>query len=155
MEKSLDRLAGFKPAGKLKSIPFPTLHTIMALNRGSGLPEFVHSFGESPSVDSAIVSGFISAIATFTSEMMGDKGLLRSITHEGFVLMMEYTDSRIIALVASEETFETRYRLHEFAAQFDSAYPPSDEEGVDASLYAGAENLVVKLFSFTEQEKKT
>ncbi len=148
MVKSLDRVAGFKPAGQLKSIPFPTLHTLLALSRRSGLPEFVHSFGDSPRVDSSIISGFISAIASFTNEFMGDKGLLRSINHEGFVLMMEYTASRIITLVASEETFEIRYRLHEFADQFDMKYPPDEDEVIETSKYDGAEEIVENLFAF-------
>ncbi|MGY5875718.1 MAG: tetratricopeptide repeat protein, partial [Candidatus Thorarchaeota archaeon] len=76
IEKSIDRLAGFKPAGKLRSVPFPTLHTLLALDRRSGLPQYVHPFGDEMGVDSSIISGFIAAIASFTNEFMGDRGLL-------------------------------------------------------------------------------
>ena len=152
MEKSLDRVSGFKPAGQLRSIPFPTLYTIIALNRRSGLTEYVHSFEDSPRVDSSIISGFISAIASFTNEFMGERGLLRSINHEGFVLMMEYTKTRIVTLVASEETFDTRYRLHEFAKVFDSDYPPDDLDGIETSRYSGANELVERIFNIKLDE---
>jgi hypothetical protein len=80
-------------------------------------------------VDSSIVGGFISAIAAFSTEFMGDQGLLRSINHEGFTLMMEHTKSRIIALVAGKETFDIRYLLRDFAQQFDIMYPDTLAHG--------------------------
>ncbi|MGY5874423.1 MAG: hypothetical protein RTU30_01645, partial [Candidatus Thorarchaeota archaeon] len=87
------------------------------------------------------------------NEFMGDRGLLRSINHEGFVLMMEYTSNRIVTLVASEETFDTRYRLHDFAERFDIMFPQTDEgDGIETAHYDGAETLVKDIFTFTPDE---
>jgi tetratricopeptide (TPR) repeat protein len=128
-DKAIDRVSSFKTNAKIREVPRPQLSALIALNRSSGLPDFVHYFDSSLQVDSSIVSGFITAIAAFSTEFMGDKGLLRSINHEGFTLMMEHTKNRIIALVASKETFDIRYLLRDFAQQFDIIYPDTLTEG--------------------------
>lgn len=128
-DKAIDRVSSFKTTAKIREVPRPSLSALIALNRSSGLPDFVHYFDTQLQVDSSIVSGFITAIAAFSTEFMGDKGLLRSINHEGFTLMMEHTQSRIIALVASKETFDIRYLLRDFAKQFDIIYPDTLADG--------------------------
>lgn len=146
--ESLDRLSAFKPLGQMKEVPRPQLHVLLALRRDSGLPEFLYQFGSQIDMDSTIMSGFISAISSFSNSLMGNIGLLRSINHEGFVLMMEYTASRIVTLIANEESFDVRYRLHSFAERFESQYPPVEgRDEVDASEYTDAEELVREIFS--------
>lgn len=146
--RKMDRVAGFKPAGKMKDVPRPALHAILALHTDSGLPEYVHYFRGSPlEMDSSIVGGFISAVSVFTRELMGDKGLLRSINHEGFTLLMEHTPSRVIVLIADKESFDVRFLLHDFAERFDQRFPPlSDVDGIDTAEYTEADQLVEEIF---------
>ncbi len=142
----MDRVSGFKPAGQMKDVPKPTIRALIALDRGSGIPQFVHYFDMKLEVDSSIVSGFISAIMSFTSELMGTKGLLRSISHEGFTLLMEHTETRTVALIADEESFDLRYLLREFSNRFDEMFPPKDAEGVASAEYENARSLAHEIF---------
>ncbi|MHA1929518.1 MAG: tetratricopeptide repeat protein [Candidatus Thorarchaeota archaeon] len=151
VNKTIDRMAGFKPAGKLKTVPRPLLRALVALGRKSGLPEFVHYFDADLEMDSSLLSGFISAITAFSSELMGDRGLLRSINHEGFTVMMEYTDHRIVTLIADKETFDIRFLLSEFTKKFDDMYPTSGIEGVVTSDYETADDLVVEFFTIPHE----
>jgi tetratricopeptide (TPR) repeat protein len=145
--KSFDIVSGFKPAGRLRQVPKPTLQAILVLDRSSGLTEFVHQFEDAPAMDSTIVSGFLSAISAFTGELLGESGLLRSINHEGSTIMLEHTSNRIVAMIVEKETFDIRYALHEFAKRFNDTYPTIEgREGVDTSEYPGAENLITEIF---------
>ena len=143
------RVEGFHPARELQEIPSPKIHVLIAINRSSGLPEYVHHFDESLDMDSSILSGFISAITSFAGEMMGS-GMIRSINQEGFTLMMEHTSTRIVTLVASEETFDVRYRLHQFAQVYTETFPAS-YDSVVTSEYSAASELVEDIFSSISQ----
>jgi hypothetical protein len=151
LTKSLDRLSGFKPAaGHLKEVPTPNLHSLIVVDRGSGLPAFVYHFDTTLKMDSSMISGFISAITAFSDQLLGDKGLLRSINHEGFTLMMEHTPDRVVTLIAARETFDVRYMLATFGKQFNQEYPMDvNSRGIDTSKYQGAEIIVKKVFSET------
>ncbi|MHA2025530.1 MAG: tetratricopeptide repeat protein [Candidatus Thorarchaeota archaeon] len=151
LTKSLDRLTGFKPAaGKLKEIPTPSLHSLIVLDRGSGLPVFVYHFDSTLEMDSSMIGGFISAITAFSDELLGDMALLRSINHEGFTVMMEYSSERIVTLIADQETFDVRFMLRTFGQRFNKAYPMEvTNRGVAPSEYEGAEIIVKKVFSGT------
>ncbi|TFG11795.1 tetratricopeptide repeat protein [Candidatus Thorarchaeota archaeon] len=142
----MDRVSGFKPAAQMKDVPKPTIRALIALDRGSGIPQFVHYFDVELQVDSSIVSGFISAIMSFTSEMMGTKGLLRSIGHEGFTLLMEHTETRTVALIADEESFDLRYLLREFSNRFDEMFPPKETDGVSRAEYEKGRSLAHEIF---------
>jgi tetratricopeptide (TPR) repeat protein len=149
LTKSLDRLTGFKPTvERPKEIPKPNLHSLVVLNRGSGLPVYVYHFDTTLEMDSSILGGFISAITAFSDELLGDKALLRSINHEGFTVMMEYTSDRIITLIADQETFDIRYTLRTFGNRFNKNYPLKVEtRGIDTKEFSGADMLVKKVFS--------
>ncbi len=144
IDKSLDRVAGFHPARNHEEIPSPHIHVLIAMSRGSGLPEFVHHFDDTLEMDSSILSGFITAITQFAGEMMGS-GLIRSINQEGFALMMEYTQNRIVTLIVSTETFDVRFKLHEFANQFEETFPAS-KDSIVTSEYLAASELVSSIF---------
>ncbi|MHA2356768.1 MAG: tetratricopeptide repeat protein, partial [Candidatus Thorarchaeota archaeon] len=145
--KSLERVSGFKPAGNLKEIPMPSLHMLLVLDRRSGLTEYVHYFDQKLEMDSTMVSGFISAISSFTGEFMGGTGLLRSINHEGSTIMLEHTKPRIVAMIVENETFDVRYLLHGFAERFNELFPAAEEgEGISTEDYRGAENIVQDFF---------
>ena len=146
-DKAADRVSSFKTNAKIKEVPRPNLSALIVINRHSGLPDFVHYFDSSIQVDSSIVGGFISAITSFSSEFMGNEGLLRSIQHEGFTLMMEHTSTRIITLVASKETFDIRYLLRDFTTQFDAQYPETMERGGEVTLkFDEALSIVKEVF---------
>ncbi|NWF96545.1 MAG: hypothetical protein HXY34_10440, partial [Candidatus Thorarchaeota archaeon] len=147
LARSLDRATGFRPAGQLKEVPRPDLHVLLTLDRESGLTEFVHRFETDIQMDGILIGGFISAIISFTSHLMGDVGLLRSINHEGFVLLMEYTPRRIVALIASQESFEIRYLLREFAQRYEEAYATTRvSDGIRADEFDRAERMVREIF---------
>jgi len=146
--KAIDRVSAFKSAGSLKQVPTPTVSALIAIDRTSGLPEYVYYFDTKVKVDSSLVSGFVTAISSFTNELMETQGLLRSINHEGFALLMEHTESRTVALVASEETFDIRYLLREFSMKFDEKYPKSEaSRGINSKDYDDAKDLVMQVFT--------
>jgi len=94
------------------------------------------------------IRGFVTAISSFTDELMETQGLLRSINHEVFALLMEHTESRTVALVASEETFDIRYLRREFSQKFDEKYPPPKvSRGIDSKDYDDADDLVTQIFT--------
>jgi tetratricopeptide (TPR) repeat protein len=151
LTKSLDRLTGFKPAaGRLREIPTPDLHSLIVIDRGSGLPIYVYHFDSTLEMDSSMIGGFISAITAFSDELLGDKALLRSINHEGFTVMMEYSPERVVTLIADQETFDIRYMLRTFGQRFNTNYPMEvSSRGVDPSEFEGAEIIVKKVFTKT------
>lgn len=148
--KKMQRVGAFKPAGQLKVIPRPDLHFLLTLSRESGLSEYVYHFDSEIEMDSGLVGGFISAITTFSSEVMGKIGMLRSINHEGFTLMMEHTETRIYALIAEQESFDTRYLLREFAQQFEELYPEVQLEALKEDTFAAADDLVIEMFTIRQ-----
>ncbi len=146
--KSLDRLSGFKPVSeKLRDIPQPSLHTLITLDREAGLPIFVHHFDDKLEMDSTLIGGFISAITAFSSELMGQSGLLRSINHEGFTVMMEHKEQWIITLIANQESFDVRYKLRTFAQGFDNEFKDiRTGDGFNSKEYQRAEGLIDIIF---------
>ncbi len=145
---SFDKVSIFRPPSAIRKVPQPTLHALMAIDKESGLTEFVYYFDQSLELDSSIIAGFISAVGAFSGQMMGSSGNLRSITHEGFTLMMEYTEKRIITLIATDESFELRYRLREFASVFESKFPSQDNlDSVEPSRYKEADSLIESIFA--------
>jgi len=58
---------------------------------------------------------------------------------------MEHTPTRIVTLVASEETFDVRYKLHQFAQLYAETFPAS-YDSVVTSEYSAAAELVSDIF---------
>jgi tetratricopeptide (TPR) repeat protein len=146
--KSLDRLSGFKPVTeKLRDIPQPTLFSIIAIDRSTGLPIFVHHFNEKLEMDSTLIGGFLSAITAFSNEILGKSGLLRSINHEGFTVMMEHKTSWIVTLIANQESFDVRYKLRTFADGFEKEFQNVESGGKgDPKQFDRANGLVEIIF---------
>ncbi len=147
LSEKMHRVAAFRPTGQLKQVPRPDLYILLTLSRNSGLSEYVYKFDSDIDMDSGLISGFVSAITTFSSEVMGKIGMLRSINHEGFTLMMEHTKNRIITLIAEEESFDIRYLLREFASTFQEKYPEVILEGIGEDTFRWADEFVQELFS--------
>ncbi|TFG26125.1 tetratricopeptide repeat protein [Candidatus Thorarchaeota archaeon] len=153
MERTLDRLSGFKPAaGKLREIPQPTLHSLITLDKRTGFPIFVHHFDEKLKMDSVLISGFISAITSFSNELLGQSGLLRSINHEGFTVLMEHKEYWIVTLIADQESFDLRYKLRTFAQSFYDEFKDLEvNDSEEFNVFDKAQGLVEIIF---DRERK-
>ncbi len=147
--KSFDRLSGFKPvAEKLRDIPQPTLFSLIVIDRRTGLPIFVHHFNEKLEMDSTLIGGFISAITSFSNELLGQTGLLRSINHEGFTVMMEHKENWIITLIGDKESFDVRYKIRTFADGFDKEFKDTEPgDRVSSTEFERADGLVEIIFN--------
>jgi hypothetical protein len=102
-------------------------------------------------MDSTLIGGFISAITAFSNELLGQSGLLRSINHEGFTVMMEHQESWIVTLIADKESFDVRYKLRTFAQNFDKEFgnmEPSDR--ADSKEFERANGLIEIIFKEEE-----
>ncbi len=148
VEKTLDRISGFKPvATKLREIPQPSLHTLITLDKRTGFPIFVHHFDEKLKMDSVLIGGFISAITAFSNELLGHSGLLRSINHEGFTVMMEHKEFWIVTLIANQESFDVRYKLRTFAQAFYDEFKNIEvNDSAEADVFDKAMGLIKIIF---------
>ncbi len=144
---SMDRISVFRTHGRYREVATPTLHALITIIRESGLTEFVHYFDSSLEMDSSIIAGFITAIAAFSSKLMESTGNLRTISHEGFTIMMEHTERRTVALIATEETYEIRYRLRKFAKEFDEKFPLPEGDVIETKVYEAATEMVNQSFT--------
>ncbi len=154
LSREMQRVAAFRPAGTFKAIPRPDIHVLITLCKESGLSEYVYHFNSEIEMDSGLIGGFISAITTFSSEVMGKIGMLRSINHEGFTLMMEHTETRIVTLIAQEESFDLRFLLREFASRLQEMIPEVQLEEITEDTFVQVDELVLELFS-APQENST
>jgi len=99
--------------GTHKKMPI-MLYLLLVMDE-AGLPLYSYSFSEDEWMDDLLVSGLISAIITFSSEVLG-KGVetLRSINHEGKAVIIEQQGNIMAVLVADNETFESRLQVRKF-----------------------------------------
>ncbi len=99
--------------GAHKKIPI-VLYLLLVIDEG-GLPLYSHKFTETKEMDDLLVSGLITAIINFSSEVLG-KGVetLRSINHEGRAVIIEQQENIMAVLVADNETFVCRLKVRKF-----------------------------------------
>jgi len=99
--------------GDHKKIP-TILYLLLVIDEG-GLPLFSYNFSKTKDIDDLLVSGLITAIINFSSEVLG-KGVdtLRSINHEGRAVIIEQQENIMAVLVADNETFESRLQVRKF-----------------------------------------
>ncbi|MHA1482830.1 MAG: tetratricopeptide repeat protein [Candidatus Heimdallarchaeaceae archaeon] len=99
--------------GAHKKIPI-ILYLLLVIDEG-GLPLYSYNFSETEGMDDILVSGLITAIINFSSEVLG-KGIdtLRSINHEGRAVIIEQQENIMAVLVADNETFEGRLQVRKF-----------------------------------------
>ena len=111
---------------------FPIL--LLILSHG-GLPLFSHHFTDVfGKIDETLVSGFLGAIISFT-EKIGEgtkdsylnKGFLQGIRHGDFEILLEQTESYIIALVADKESYLLRKQLKRLAEELNVLFLVDDE----------------------------
>ncbi|MBY9001031.1 MAG: hypothetical protein KGD64_08965 [Candidatus Heimdallarchaeota archaeon] len=111
-KRIFNRIRRFK-FGVHKKIP-KILYLLLVIDEG-GLPLYSYNFSEKRDIDELLVSGLISAIISFSSEVLG-KGVetLRSINHEGRTVIIEQLENIMAVLVADNETFEGRLQVKRF-----------------------------------------
>ncbi len=99
--------------GTHKKIPI-VLYLLLVIDEG-GLPLYSYNFTETKGMDDLLVSGLITAIINFSSEVLG-KGVetLRSINHEGRAVIIEQQENIMAVLVADNETFVCRLKVRKF-----------------------------------------
>lgn len=99
--------------GTHKKIPI-ILYLLLVIDEG-GLPYYSYNFSEKEQIDDLLISGLITAIISFSEEVLG-KGVetLRSITHQGRAVIIEQQDNIMAVLVAEDETFESRLQVRKF-----------------------------------------
>ncbi len=99
--------------GSHKKIPI-ILYLLLVLDE-SGLPLYSYKFSKKEVMDDLLVSGLISAIINFSTEVLGEgTETLRSINHEGKAVIIEKQDNVMAVLVADNETFESRLQVRKF-----------------------------------------
>lgn len=94
---------------------------IIVIGEETGLPLFSH-FVEEEKVDNALVSGLLSAMDNFISELSGSTAM-QEINYKGFNVQAAYGDITKVALFLSESADKAlRQRLAYFVAQFETRF---------------------------------
>ncbi|MCY3413388.1 MAG: hypothetical protein INQ03_17240 [Candidatus Heimdallarchaeota archaeon] len=88
--------------------------SMLLIMKPGGIPVFTYKFDESSLLDESLVGGFISALATFSSELFGGSQLSR-IEQEGNILLLERTiTDNLIVLIVHKETYLMRKQFKKF-----------------------------------------
>ncbi|MHA2379856.1 MAG: hypothetical protein ACXADS_11320 [Candidatus Thorarchaeota archaeon] len=105
------------------------LYRLVVMNPSIGLPIYTYDFADVFKETGIHIYGLLSAITTVGAEMMPDAGLVRSLTHEGKMIMMEHESSYMGALIADRESFRARMNLRNFLKSFIGLVPPENWRG--------------------------
>ncbi len=105
------------------------LFRLVVMNPAIGLPIYTYDFTDVFKETGIHIYGLLSAITTVGAEMMPDAGLVRSLTHEGKMIMMEHESTYMGALIADRESFRARMNLRTFLSEFTAIVPPDTWRG--------------------------
>ncbi len=98
--------------------------TLLIINKISGLPLITHS-REDLKIDQELISGFLSAMDSFITELSGASGM-SEINYKGFYIIGEVGDAVKVALILTEPASKSlKERLIYFLKDFEDRY---DEE---------------------------
>jgi hypothetical protein len=112
---------------------------IIVIGEETGLPLFSH-FVDEEKVDNALISGLLSAMDNFISEISGSTNM-QEINYKGFNVQATYGDKIKVALFLSESADKAlRERLAYFVMQFEKRY----EEAIDKFQKDGETSLFEK-----------
>ncbi len=122
------------PSGLSKEIPFSIMGCLV-IHTQSGLDVFSKIVDERLSGDTALISGVISAVSTFTSELTRDsRGNLQSIVHQDIAVILEPGENLTFALLVDQDTYEARALLRRFMEDFEISYGVDFEDWTGASI---------------------
>ena len=120
---------------------------VMILNKNSGLAPYSHEFSKS-NVDPQIISGFISAMASFMGVMTGELQT-RWKTEYGSesILLVEHGAWAIGVLLVSKETTEGHSRLARVVREFEDCFAVlRDSDGIEGSALRDFDQYVRRAF---------
>jgi hypothetical protein len=120
---------------------------IMILNKVSGLAPYSHEFSKS-TLDSQIISGFISAMTSFMGEMIGQpQNYWKTEYGSESLLLVEHGEWTIGVLAVSRETTEARRRLAKAVHEFEDYFAVlRDSDGIEGSAMQDFDDCTRKIF---------
>ncbi len=120
---------------------------IMILNKISGLAPYSHEFSKS-SLDPQIISGFISAMATFMGVVMGGQQTSWKTEYGAeSMLLVEHGAWAIGVLLVSRETTVSRTRLRNVVREFEDCFAVlRDSDGIEGSAFGDFDRFVRRAF---------
>lgn len=88
--------------------------------RNTGIPLYSLGLTEDFRAEPELISGFISAINNFASQIFDERENLETIRHGGYTLILEAEAGLIVALITDKETPKARSYLHKFVERVNS-----------------------------------
>ncbi|MFX0065201.1 MAG: Ig-like domain-containing protein, partial [Candidatus Hermodarchaeota archaeon] len=88
--------------------------------RDTGVPLYSLGLTEDFRAEPELISGFISAINKFASQIFDERENLEIIRHGGYTLILETEAGLIVALITDKETPKARSYLHKFVERINS-----------------------------------
>ncbi|MBN1328252.1 MAG: hypothetical protein JXA54_02150 [Candidatus Heimdallarchaeota archaeon] len=120
INKSIRSTISFESVSKPKSVK-AEVKALYVISKHTGLPFYQNDFGEHKHIDSALLSGLLSAIRTMGQTVLAaEEGGLKLIDHGNVSIMLETGSDCFFALVVTKETFLTREKLREFIEYLES-----------------------------------
>jgi len=122
-----------------------SLHHLLVISK-NGTPMYSYSFG--PTIkDTALISGMLSAIASFMKETTGSMKQLKIIDQEDKKIILSYGEQITIAILADKNLPIIHKRAKEFATRFEEQYSQRVSKWTgDTSIFKGANKLVEEYF---------
>lgn len=120
---------------------------VMIVSKNSGLAPYSHEFGKS-NLDPQIISGFISAMASFMGVMMGEPQTHWKTEYGSeSMLLVEHGTWAIGVLLVSRETTECRSRLRRVVREFEDCFVVlRDSDGIEGSALRDFDQYVRRAF---------
>ena len=130
-----------------------SLHNLFVFSN-EGLCAFDYTFSKL-AVDSALVTGMISAISQFVAESMQSEQRLRAVDHEDRKILLEHQERFVVALVAEKDLHIIHKHAKKFAEKFAEQYGHLLERWTgDLKVFATAEALVLEVFRKAVEAQK-
>ncbi|MHA1388154.1 MAG: hypothetical protein ACTSWA_08250 [Candidatus Thorarchaeota archaeon] len=120
---------------------------LMILHKGSGLAPYTHEFIEGGQ-DPQVLSGFISAMASFMGEVTGEnQSEWKTAYGSDSILLVEGGEWSVGVLVAARETGEARSKLRSVVREFEDSFQAfKDSDGIDRKEFRDFDNYVRRMF---------
>ncbi len=129
------------------------LRYLMILNKKSGIVMYSQAFGGFE-FDEDLVSGFLTAISSFGTEMSQKETTMKAIQYQDFEIIVEIGEYSRVALVLSGQVTEfLRSKLLKFIKEFEEVYKEDLEEWVgEISVLQDTNYLVYQIFGIISED---